>query len=89
MDLLSLLATVILFTTVGTLVVALAAYAAYKLREKRKPVKKKRNESGLNMEPIFLEPFRIMANNKNGNADSNKTTNHHADPAAATQTPST
>ena len=57
MDVLSLLATVILFTTVGTLIVALAAYAAYKLREKRKPIKKKRTDPSADLAPLFLEPF--------------------------------
>ena len=57
MDLLSILATVILFTTVGTLMVALAAYAAYKLRERRKPSKKKRDKDTVQMEPIFLRPY--------------------------------
>lgn len=57
MDLLSILATVILFTTVGTLMVALAAYAAYKLRERRKPSKKKRDKDVVQMEPIFLRPY--------------------------------
>lgn len=57
MDLLSILATVILFTTVGTLMVALAAYAAYKLRERRKPSKKKRDKDAAQMEPIFLRPY--------------------------------
>ncbi len=40
MDLISLLATVILITTIGTLVVAVAAYIAFKLRDKRRPKKK-------------------------------------------------
>ena len=57
MDLLSILATVILFTTVGTLMVALAAYAAYKLREKRKPVKKARVAGQEDLEPMFLQPY--------------------------------
>jgi len=60
MDFISILATVILFTTVGTLVVAVAAYAAYKLRERRKPVK--RTSAMLatgEIEPIFLEPYTL------------------------------
>ncbi len=57
MDLLSLLATVILFTTVGTLMMALAAYIAYKLRDKRKPAKKKRAENTEEQPTMFLEQF--------------------------------
>lgn len=55
MDLISILATVILITTLGTLVVAVAAYAAFKLRDKRKPRKKDptMNNDGP-FEPIFL-----------------------------------
>ena len=45
MDFISILATILLFTTVGTLVVALAAYAAFKLRERRKPGKKSASTS--------------------------------------------
>jgi uncharacterized membrane protein YfcA len=37
MDPLSFLANLLLSVTVGTLMVALAAYMAYKLRERRKP----------------------------------------------------
>ena len=38
MDFLQILASIILFTTVATLVVAIAAYAAYKIRERNRPV---------------------------------------------------
>jgi hypothetical protein len=62
MDILSILATVILFTTVGTLMVALAAYAAYKLREKRKPSRKKRNKEIDDLEPIFLKLYDPQEN---------------------------
>ena len=58
MDLISLLATVILITTIGTLVVGVAAYAAFKLRDKRKP---KRHDSTITddgeHQPIFLERY--------------------------------
>ena len=58
MDLISILATVILLTTIGTLVVAVAAYAAFKMREKRKP---KRHDPTVPLhgarEPIFLTRF--------------------------------
>ena len=58
MDLISLLATIILITTLGTLVVGVAAYAAFKLRDKRKPRKgdptvKQDGEH----EPIFLQRY--------------------------------
>lgn len=58
MDLISILATVILITTLGTLIVAVAAYAAFKLRDKRKPKKKDQtlDDSGP-FEPIFLTPY--------------------------------
>ena len=58
MDFISILATIILFTTVATLAVALAAYAAFKLRERRKPGKK--GESGNapgEIEPMFLDRY--------------------------------
>jgi hypothetical protein len=58
MDFISILATIILFTTVATLAVALAAYAAFKLRERRKPG----NKAGVSattgqIEPMFLERY--------------------------------
>jgi hypothetical protein len=60
MDLISILATVILITTVGTMVVGVGAYAAFKLRDKRKPTKGRGDATmdarGL-QEPIFLTPY--------------------------------
>ncbi len=60
MDLISILATVILVTTIGTMVVGVGAYAAFKLRDKRKPSKKK-GDATLNsngpLEPIFLKRY--------------------------------
>lgn len=60
MDLVSILATVILVTTIGTMVVGVGAYAAFKLRDKRKPNKKKTddtlNDTGVR-KPIFLTPY--------------------------------
>ena len=41
MDLISILTTVILATTIGTVIIGVAAYAAFKLRDKRKPKAKK------------------------------------------------
>lgn len=59
MDLISILATVILLTTIGTLVVAVAAYVAFKLRDKRKPVKKDPTIITSNsLEPIFLTRYK-------------------------------
>jgi len=57
MDFISILATIILFTTVATLAVALAAYAAFKLREKRKPGKTGPAAAGVAIEPMFLERY--------------------------------
>ncbi len=58
MDFISILATIILFTTVATLAVALAAYAAFKLRERRKPGKKGPNAGGVEqIEPMFLDRY--------------------------------
>ena len=60
MDLISILATVILVTTIGTMVVGVGAYVAFKVRDKRKPSKKKSDDtldtSGSN-EPIFLRRY--------------------------------
>lgn len=59
MDLISILATVILITTIGTLIVAVAAYVAFKLREKRKPGKKDPTGwSSKPSEPIFLTRYK-------------------------------
>lgn len=60
MDLVSILATVILVTTIGTMVVGVGAYIAFKLRDKRKPTKKKTDDTLDNSgprEPIFLTPY--------------------------------
>jgi len=59
MDFISILATILLFTTVATLAIALAAYAAFKMRERRKPGAKKAGDSGpaQAIEPIFLERY--------------------------------
>jgi heme/copper-type cytochrome/quinol oxidase subunit 2 len=60
MDLISILATVILVTTIGTMVVGVGAYYAFKLRDKRKP-KKKGGDETLDdkgpREPIFLTRY--------------------------------
>lgn len=58
MDFISILATILLFTTVATLAVALAAYAAFKMRERRKPGQKAGAAGGpAQIEPIFLERY--------------------------------
>ena len=58
MDLLQILASIILFTTVATLVVAIAAYAAYKIRERNRPVKRASMAlSAQDIQPVFLEPY--------------------------------
>jgi len=59
MDFISILATILLFTTVATLAVALAAYAAFKMRERRKPGQKSAAAGGgpIQIEPIFLERY--------------------------------
>ena len=57
MDFISILATIILFTTVATLAVALAAYAAFKLRERRKPGKGGPTGATGQIEPMFLDRY--------------------------------
>lgn len=58
MDLISILATVILITTIGTLVVGIAAYAAFKLRDKRRPKKKDPTANQNTFDkPIFLKRY--------------------------------
>ena len=58
MDFISILATILLFTTVATLAIALAAYAAFKMRERRKPGKGGGpNTPGGVIEPMFLERY--------------------------------
>ncbi len=60
MDLISILATVILITTVGTMVVGVGAYAAFKLRDKRRPSSNRADETlnaGEQLEPVFLRRY--------------------------------
>ena len=61
MDLISILTTVILATTIGTVIIGVAAYAAFKLRDKRKPkVKKDAGDSKVGSaapEAIFLKKY--------------------------------
>jgi hypothetical protein len=60
MDLISILATVILITTIGTMVIGVGAYAAFKLRDKRKPTGSRTDETmniGGPTEPVFLKRY--------------------------------
>jgi hypothetical protein len=60
MDLVSILATVILVTTIGTMIVGVGAYVAFKLRDKRKPSKNKTDDTldaDGSSEPIFLTRY--------------------------------
>jgi hypothetical protein len=59
MDLIAILSTVILLVTIGTIAVAVAAYAALKLRDKRKPKKGKLDMGGEAppFEPVFLKRY--------------------------------
>lgn len=60
MDLISILATVILVTTIGTMVVGVGAYAAFKLRDKRKPQKRRGDDTldeNVLREPVFLKRY--------------------------------
>jgi hypothetical protein len=60
MDLISILTTVILATTIGTVIVGVAAYGAFKLRDKRKPKSKKDTDGkGGNaaLEAVFLKRY--------------------------------
>lgn len=57
MDLVSIFSTIVLVTTIATLVLAIAAYFAYKLREWRKPKAKNAGSDAAEeiLEPIFLK----------------------------------
>lgn len=60
MDLISILTTVILTTTIGTVIVGVAAYAAFKLRDKRKPKAKADGAAkgaGDTAEAVFLKRY--------------------------------
>ncbi|MBS3996539.1 MAG: hypothetical protein KGZ67_04280 [Hydrogenophaga sp.] len=60
MDLVSILATVILVTTIATMIIGVGAYAAFKLRDKRKPKAKSVNtdpDAKVVREPIFLKRY--------------------------------
>jgi hypothetical protein len=59
MDLIAILSTVILLVTIGTITVAIAAYAALKLRDKRKPKAGRLQavEKSAAYEPVFLTRY--------------------------------
>jgi heme/copper-type cytochrome/quinol oxidase subunit 2 len=61
MDLISILTTVILATTISTVLIGVAAYAAFKLRDKRKPKAKKDGADGkagaAALEAVFLTKY--------------------------------
>jgi heme/copper-type cytochrome/quinol oxidase subunit 2 len=56
-DLISILTTTILATTIGTIIVGVAAYAAFKLRDKRKPTKKASTDGSAQEEAVFLKRY--------------------------------
>lgn len=60
MDLVSILATVILVTTIGTMIIGVGAYFAFKLRDKRKPTGKRADDTLDDdgpLEPMFLTRY--------------------------------
>ena len=64
MDLISILTTVILTTTIGTVIVGFAAYGAFKLRDQRKPKAKKADGATAagEIEAVFLTPYLPASN---------------------------
>ena len=63
MDLISILTTVILTTTIVTVVTGFVAYAAFKLRDKRKPKAAQTSSHTGEIEAIFLTPYIPADNN--------------------------
>lgn len=60
MDLVSILATVILVTTIGTMVVGVGAYMAFKVRDKRRPSARKTDDTLDDTgpaQPVFLRRY--------------------------------
>jgi heme/copper-type cytochrome/quinol oxidase subunit 2 len=64
MDLISILATVILVTTIATTVVGIGAYAAFKLRDKRKPTKRAAATDEGPQEAVFLKRYVPPSNDE-------------------------
>ena len=57
MDPLLFLANLLLSVTIGTLIVALVVYFAYKVREKRKPITGKSAHATEDGRPVFLRRY--------------------------------
>ena len=59
MDLIAILSTVILLVTIGTITIAIAAYLALKLRDRRKPTSDRLNMHRESEEftPVFLKRY--------------------------------
>jgi heme/copper-type cytochrome/quinol oxidase subunit 2 len=59
MDLIAILSTVILLVTIGTITIAIAAYVALKLRDRRKPTTGRLNMHGEteDFSPVFLKRY--------------------------------
>lgn len=58
MDLISILATVILTTTIATVLTGFVAYSAFKLRDKRRPKKQAQNvHESAGDQPIFFSRY--------------------------------
>lgn len=57
MDLIAILSTVILLVTIATITIAIAAYVALKLRDRRKPTPGRLNMEGESEDfaPVFLK----------------------------------
>lgn len=59
MDIIAILSTIILLVTIGTITVAVAAYAALKLRDRRKPKAGRAQASNAveEFQPVFLKRY--------------------------------
>lgn len=65
MDLIAILSTIILLVTIGTITVAVAAYAALKLRDRRKPKagRVQIDNAVDTFQPVFLKRYAPPARN--------------------------
>ncbi|MCP3984977.1 MAG: hypothetical protein GY723_11345 [bacterium] len=61
MDLVPVLSTVIFVATIATMILAVFSYAAFKLREKRKP-------KGSDEKPVFFHHFKLAGADENADA---------------------
>lgn len=93
MDLIAILSTVILLVTIGTIMVALAAYGAVKVRDKRKPKlgKAASTDEAAVFQPEFLQRYMPPAKGEetetapivtNTNTNTNTDTDTDAVPVA-------